>query len=221
MKRPFLLFAGCLLSVSAFAMTPSVLAASGQLDAARECAHKPARLDRLACFDRVFQTPVNQRPRAAVKTRVPQPPDWRMAYALEAHRQPDDGALYRNAGPLRGGQLVTLAALGAVPPRPLMVVQCDNNITELKLMLPRALNRDRVSLSFEAAGGQEQQLWRVRDQGLVVSGGRGLPAIRTLKRLSNRSQVQLVSSEPSLDGLVFDLSGLMTRIQPLRRTCGW
>ncbi len=197
-----------------------VVAEPAQLKAARDCVGESARLDRLACFDRVFNTPVNRNPAPVAAAPGRQSPDWRQAYALESQRQPGDGALYRNAG-VRGGQLVTIAALGAVPPRPLLAVQCQNNITELKLMLPHALKRDRVRLTFVTAGASEQQLWRVRDQGLVVSGGRGLPAIRTVKRLAGGLQLQVSSPESRLDGLVFDLAGLNTRLKPLRKACGW
>lgn len=208
-----------LMSSLMIALAAPVVAAPTQLEAARDCVREPARLDRLACFDRVFRTPLNRSPVPAAAPS-PRSPDWRLAYALETQRQPGDGALYRNAG-VRGGQLVTIAALGAVPPRPLLAVQCQNNITELKLMLPQALNRDRVPLTFVTAGGREQQLWRVRDQGLVVSGGRGLPAIRTVKRLAGGQQLQLSSPEARLDGLVFDLAGLTTQLKPLRKACGW
>lgn len=197
----------------------SAMSATSQLDAARACVHEPARLDRLACFDQVFGTPVSSA-RYGVESRTQRPDDWRLAYALEAHRRPEDGVLYQGAG-RRAGHLITIAALGAVPPRPLLTVQCQNNITELKLMLPKALDRDRVALGFDAAGGREQQLWRVRDEGLIVSGGRGLPAIRTIKRLAGRTQLQLSSTEPRLDGLVFDLGGLAEKLKPLRQACGW
>lgn len=197
----------------------SSMSATSQLDAARACVHEPARLDRLACFDQVFGTPVSAA-RYGAESRIQRPADWRLAYALEANRRPEDGVLYQGAGH-QAGHLITIAALGAVPPRPLLTVQCQNNITELKLMLPKALDRDRVALSFDTAGGREQQLWRVRDQGLIVSGGRGLPAIRTIKRLAGRTQLELSSTEPRVNGLVFDLGGLAEKLKPLRQACGW
>ncbi|MDC0662906.1 type VI secretion system-associated protein VasI [Marinobacter sp. SS21] len=185
------------------------------LQAARSCTEEPQRLARLACFDAVFGTPLptSQRPVQA----SPQPLRWLAAYAQEQARTPEDAVIYRDTG-AAAGHLLTLAALGAVPPRPLLTVQCHNNITELALMLAEPLARERVELTF-ASG--DSQLWRVRDNGYVVSAGRGLPAIRTLKALARQSQTQLHSSEAEVDGLMFDLAGLAAGLRPLREACGW
>lgn len=194
-------------------------ASVGALQAAQACIGEPRRLERLACFDEVFGTPVTLSAPAGMSVS-PRPVDWRLAYAMETARQPEDGVLYRDAG-RQGGQLVTIAAVGATPPRPLMTVQCHNNITELALMLPRPLARERVTLSFSGAGGPREQTWRVRDEGLVVSAGRGLPAIRTLKDMLAGERLRFSSTESHLDGLIFDLAGLPAALEPLRRSCGW
>lgn len=197
-----------------------VRAGTGEMMRAVEvCTQEPTRLVRLACFDSVFNTPVTlmQSPASQVDSR---PTDWRLAYAREAKRQPQDDVLYQNTGSA-AGHLVTVAALGAIPPRPLMVVQCHNNITELVLMMPQPIDSERVRLSFESDSGPQQQVWRVRDEGLVVSGGRGLPAIATVKKLNGVGQFRLSSRQSELDGLVFDLAGLSASLRPLREACGW
>lgn len=185
-----------------------------QLAAARDCTEESQRLERLACFDEVFGTPVE----VSIKEvrRGNQPERWRQAFAQEQRRQPGDGPLYRDTAQL-AGHLVTLTALGTQPPRPLLAVQCHNNITELTLMLPTAVKEERVTVDF----GQGRQIWRARDGGLVISGGRGLPAIRTIRAMSAGSGVTVASSSSAIDGLMFDLQGFREALKPLREACGW
>lgn len=187
---------------------------SQQLAAARDCTEESQRLERLACFDEVFGTPVE----VAIEniSAGNQPERWRQAFAQEQRRKPGDGPLYRDTAEL-AGHLLTLSALGVKPPRPLLVVQCHNNITELTLMLPKAVKEERVTVDF----GQGRQIWRVRDDGFVVSGGRGLPAIRTIQNMAAGSGVTVASSSGTIDGLMFDLTGFRGTLKPLREACGW
>jgi len=187
---------------------------SQQLTDAENCTSEVQRLQRLACFDEVFGTPITVAMTEAMDGQ--QPERWRQAFAQEQRRQPGDGPMYRNTGHI-SGHLMTLSALGSTPPRPLLAIQCHNNITELSLMLPSTIKDERVSMDF----GQGQQTWRVRDDGYVVSGGRGLPAIRTILDMSGSQSVTLASSNSRLDGLVFDLMEFGNTLRPLREACGW
>ena len=62
-------------------------------------------------------------------------------------------------------------------------------------MLPKAMDQERVQLGF----GREQTVWRVRDNGFVLSGGRGLPAIRTVKAMINRTEARIDSPNSRVD----------------------
>lgn len=213
----------CFWQLALMVETPAWADGSTQLDAAQACTKEPQRLVRLACFDEVFSTPVLVQQLSAQQGAEPEMPRsvrWREAFAQEQGRTPETGVLYRNTGQV-AGHLVTIAALGVTPPRPLLVAQCHNNITELSLMLSRPLERERVDLTLASSAFRERQLWRVRDDGYVVSGGRGLPAIRTLKTLNRSGQFHLESDTAGVDGLVFDLSGLAEALAPLRQNCGW
>lgn len=185
-----------------------------QIEAAHACTEESQRLERLACFDEVFGTPV-----AVAMENISagnQPERWRQAFAQEQRRKPGDGPLYRDTAEL-AGHLLTLNALGVKPPRPLLAVQCHNNITELTLMLPEAVKEERLTVDF----GQGRQIWRVRDDGFVISGGRGLPAIRTVRHMAAASGVTVASSSGVIDGLMFDLTGFRATLKPLREACGW
>ncbi|MEP6133942.1 type VI secretion system-associated protein TagO, partial [Marinobacter sp.] len=85
------------------------------------------------------------------------------------------------------------------------------------LMMPEAVKEERVTVDF----GQGRQIWRVRDDGFVISGGRGLPAIRTVRNMAGESGVTVASSSGVVDGLMFDLSGFRETLEPLREACGW
>lgn len=187
---------------------------SQQLAAAQACTEQVQRLERLECFDDVFGTPI------AITLKDPmggqQPERWRQAFAQEQRRQPDDGPLYRNTGHI-SGHLLTISALGSAPPRPILSIQCHNNITELSLMVPETINDERVTVDL----GQGSQTWRVRDEGYVISGGRGLPAIRTLLDMSGSRSITVASSNSRVDGLMFDLTGFGNTLKPLREACGW
>lgn len=178
---------------------------------AQACTGERDRLVRLACFDRAFDTPVGLA--AGAGPALEGTERWRQAFAqaLDADR-----VIYRDTG-AAAGLLVTVPALGAAPPRPLLTVQCQGNITELALMVPEPVAAERVTISLAGAAGQ----WRVRDNGRVISSGRGLPSIRLAKALTRRDRITLRSSEPSLDGRLFDLEGFGRSLGPLRDTCGW
>lgn len=186
---------------------------AGQLDEARSCVQHPERLKRLACFDEVFGTPFAAQPAGAV-VMATQPERWRQAFAQASD---SDTAIYRDTG-RAAGLLVTVPALGARPPRPLLVLQCSNNITELSVMLPEVLSAERVRIGL---AGMTETSWRVRDDGFVVSAGRGLPAIQTVKTMLPERDIRLQASRPELNDLMFDLEGFADAIRPLREACGW
>ncbi len=207
------LFAGAV-ALTATISGPAYADISQQLADARDCTGESQRLERLACFDEVFGTPITLT--LTEEMRGQQPERWRQAFAQEQRRRPNDGPIYRNTGHI-SGHLLTLSALGSAPPRPLLAIQCHNNITELSMMLPEVVEDDRLTMDF----GQGEQLWRVRDDGYVVSGGRGLPAIRTILDMSGTSSVTVASSNSRIDGLMFDLTDFGNQLKPLREACGW
>ena len=191
-------------------LTP--LASADQLAAALDCAERVNRLERLACYDGVFGAP-SATVRADSVPFASRSERWRQAFAQAGDQQ---AVVYRDTGKA-AGHLVTVSALGVQPPRPLLMVQCHNNITELAVLSPHALVDERISVNL----GYGQADWRVRANGFLVSAGRGLPAIRTVKALAGEADLTLFATNPELDGLMFDLSGFHQALSPLRAACGW
>ncbi|WP_372964210.1 type VI secretion system-associated protein VasI [Marinobacter sp.] len=186
-----------------------------RLSRAETCSKEANRLARLACFDEVFGTPLARYEEGTKAVVIHQSERWRQAFAQSGH---DDtgGVIYRNTGTV-AGHLVTVTALGTQPPRPVLTLQCHNNITELMVMLPEPTGLERVDVTL----GSERSQWRVRDEGLVVSAGRGLPAIRLVSGVASQPDARIHANAPELDGLLFDLSGYEDAIKPLRKACGW
>ena len=204
----------CCLALAGLFLLTAAPAYSGLLEQARECTGESRRLQRLACFDGIFATPLAVQS-AHEEPQTPSSERWRQAYA-QAAGDNRNGWIYRDSG-MAAGLLLVLPALGATLPRPLMVLQCHNNITELALMLPQPLGQDRVRVNING----NPSLWRLRDDGYVLSVGRGLPSIALAKTLALMPQVQLQASARSINGLVFDLAGFSSAINPLRNACGW
>ena len=204
----------CCLALAGLFLLTAAPAYSGLLEQARECTGESRRLQRLACFDGIFATPLAVQS-AHEEPQTPSSERWRQAFA-QAAGDTRNGWIYRDSG-MAAGLLLVLPALGATLPRPLMVLQCHNNITELALMLPQPLGQDRVRVNING----NPSLWRLRDDGYVLSAGRGLPSIALAKTLALMPQVQLQASASSINGLVFDLAGFSSAIKPLRNACGW
>ena len=188
--------------------------ASGLLSQAQVCAAVDSRLERLGCYDALFQ-----RESEASAAADPRSVLWHAIHAQEAERSGDDmGLLVREVG---DDVRISVPALGSMPPRPQLVFACENNITRFQLHLPRALEAPRVQLGLRSNGRELVQVWQARDGGYVVSGGRGLPGIATLQQLLDIEELALTSDQAALDGLRFEIKGLRQALQPLREACRW
>ncbi|SJN08811.1 Type VI secretion protein VasI [Halomonas citrativorans] len=205
---------GGLLMLCLLACTPSKAdEQSALLKSAQTCAEETSRLERLNCYDALFleaNLSVDENELPAL---------WRAIERQESAR-PDD-----NVGLIVNGSgesvLISVPALGTTPPRPIMVVACERLITRFQLHLPTPISGARVDLQITGNGRAVQQQWRIRDGGRVVSGGRGLPAIDTLRQLLDANEVTLRSDIKELDGLRFNVAGLRQEIAPLREACSW
>lgn len=205
---------GGLLMLCLLVCTPSKAdEQSALLKSAQTCAEETSRLERLNCYDALFleaNLSVGENELPAL---------WRAIERQESAR-PDDnvGLIVNESGE---SVLISVPALGTTPPRPIMVVACERLITRFQLHLPTPISGARVDLQITGNGRAVQQQWRIRDGGRVVSGGRGLPAIDTLRQLLDANEVTLRSDIKELDGLRFNVAGLRQEIAPLREACRW
>lgn len=191
------------------------LQANERMDAAEACIAHESRIDRLACYDAVFMSKGD----ASLETDATRPALWRAIEEQERSRETNDmGLMVRQHA---DDVFMSVPALGSVPPRPLLILACENSITHFQLHLPQAVEATRVSLTLDTGSRSLEQTWRIRDGGHVIGGGRGLPAIATLRELLGAATLTLHSDMATLDGLRFDLTGLRDRLRPLRDACRW
>lgn len=186
-----------------------------RLEQAANCATNDSQLERLHCYDNLFRHATD-----GPTGDDPRPPQWYAVEALEQARGDQDFG-FRRARRADGDILMSAPALGTTAPRPRLVISCEDTITRFQLHLDTPLDEGRTHLRLRTPGRDVTQPWRIRDGGYVVSGGRGLPAIDTLRRLVDAGTLTLGSDIPALDGLRFDLTELRARIAPLREACRW
>lgn len=183
------------------------------LEQANDCATIVSRLERLYCYDALFasgKAPANSPSR---------PAQWYAVQALEQER--GSGFSFRLREQNNGDVLMSAPALATLPPRPRLVISCTDNITRFQLHTDAPLDAKRTELSLITPIETQKQTWRIRADGYVIAGGRGLPAIGTLRQLLHADTLTLASSVARLDGLRFDLSEFHSKIQPLREACHW
>ncbi|MDC5803557.1 type VI secretion system-associated protein VasI [Vibrio europaeus] len=185
-----------------------------QLEKAQQCTSVSERLDRLSCFDEVFQTPTVSN--LAVK-HDDRPPAWHTAFESSKGNEPLN--VVEKGTEKEGDAWVTVTAKHADGvPSPVLMMSCINKISRIELALPQAMEDARIRVSV--AGGPNQS-WRSDDIGVLFSSARGVPAISMMKVMSRESRLTLRSNSPVVDGLQFDTTGLSQALKPLRSRCGW
>ncbi len=96
---------------------------------ARDCGEEPSRLERLHCYDAVFQVG------EGTSNSVDMPALWYDIEQQEATREEENvGLIVQVSG---NDVLMSAPALGTTPPRPVLVMACEKLITRFQLHLPQ------------------------------------------------------------------------------------
>lgn len=206
------------------------------LHRAEACTRIQSRLNRLTCFDEVFNTPVIEQVRKQAKEGA-LPAAWHRALKNEKHRTGETGFLlnmpagkgsaFFSGQSSRQGNAdfppylwATAPALGVLPPRPVLMFSCIDKISRAELILPDALEGSRLYLQLRGKRKLKQR-WLSDESGLVLRSGRGIPAIQAMKTALSGQQLVLVSQDGSLKELMFDTQGLNDVLKPMREVCRW
>ncbi|MFM2589327.1 type VI secretion system-associated protein VasI [Vibrio sp. TBV020] len=181
---------------------------------AEQCRVITERLERLTCFDQLFETPVvsNGQTDAVQMPRI-----WLLAFDEAS----DDAEAEHGLKAVKHEKDVwlTLKAQDKGDEKPaVLVMSCMDKISRIDLALAEPLDDARISVSI--AHGQ-RQAWRSDDLGVVFSSAQGIPAIEMMKNLAKERRIIMRSNSERVDGLQFDTSGLQTGLRPLRKLCGW
>lgn len=202
------------------------------------CTLVASSLARLTCFDTAAGTPLPgasvtgapglSRPAFVSGGSAAAPEIVGLMQANEAARKAENSGFLISESAERDDAkqqrvIISAPALGALPPRPYLVVSCLSNISRLQLVLgtPIAQNIVQVHLLLDDHSLSAAAPWQVLNQGLIVDAGRGVPGIDTIRHLASGARLHIQSDEQQLDGLVFDAGELGPLIAQQRKACHW
>lgn len=195
------------------------------ITSASACTDISGRLERLACFDRVFETPLDAAEVFSFQQEKPE--EWVRAKQSENARNLDDTGFvlrYANAEQPKSGIWMTATALPDIgqdkSKMPILMFSCFDNISRVELVLPKPTPAGVVKV-VTASSFSISQRWLSDDSGNILRAGRGLPSIEVMKSLLSGPRAVVRSNEPEVGNLTFDTSGLKQAIQPMRNVCRW
>jgi type VI secretion system protein VasI len=209
--------------MSILGLLPLLLATSGAvapLDMAswQACRQEPSPLIRLACYDAIgnglTQTNEGGLPKSAA---------WQAIWAQEQARTPDSPPFLLQRDEGRDSETLTRPALRGAT----LAIGCVDSITHIRLRLDTPWAGEKVLVELDGQPSAGSQSWFIRDQGLLLEYGRGLPAIEELKRWIGHRELQVRADNGTqaraANGVVLrvDLSGLKEALAPLRQQCRW
>lgn len=174
------------------------------------CRREPSPLIRLACYDAlgngVTQTSEGGAPKSSA---------WQAIWAQEQARTPDSPPFLLQQDEGRGSATLTRPALREAT----LAIGCVDSITHIRLRLDSPWAGETVQVELDGQPSSSDQNWFIRDQGLLLEYGRGLPAIEELKRWIGHRELQVRADNGAL--LRVDLSGLKEALLPVRQQCRW
>lgn len=194
----------------------SYASSNDRLSLAQECSMLSARLERLDCFDRVFNAPEQ----GSVVLKEVKPEVWSRGMALEKKREhgSSQALISRSEGDSSSDIWLTLPSINQQGSSAVLMMSCIDSITRLDLLTNKSVQEARVNISVNK---QESSVWKSDDSGFVVSSARGIPAINLMKEMMLTSTLALHSELTELNGLIFNTKELSTILVPLRQRCQW
>ncbi|WP_323981310.1 type VI secretion system-associated protein VasI [Aeromonas media] len=201
--------------MSILGLLPLLLATSAAgvpLDMARwqACRQEPSPLVRLACYDAIGNGAASAAEGAAPKSAA-----WQAIWAQEQVRTPESAPFLLQSDAGSGSETLTRPALRGAT----LAIGCVDSITHIRLRLDSPWSGEKVQVELDGQPSAGSQSWFIRDQGLLLEYGRGLPAIEELKRWQGHRELQVRADNGAL--LRVDLSGLKEALAPLRQQCRW
>lgn len=201
--------------MSALGLLPLLLATGSALPSQdmaslQACRREPSPLIRLACYDAIGNGLAQTSEGGASKSAA-----WQAIWAQEQARTPESAPFLLQSDAGRGSETLTRPALRGAT----LAIGCVDSITHIRLRLDAPWVGERVQIELDGQPSRNAQSWFIRDQGLLLEYGRGLPAIEELKRWIGHRELQVKADNGAL--LRVDLSGLKEALLPLRQQCRW
>lgn len=186
------------------------------------CRREPAALERLDCYDRILAPEKPGFGGALVKARY-EGVAWKRAFNQEKLRTDNSTTLMMTQTPdERPMVLITTPAIGNVPPRPVLMFSCVDNITRMQVALTQTITQNDIAVTLTADTGRFQSHWFIRENGTLLESSRGLSGIDEIKQLFGAKTLTIDTGTDSAAGkLTFNIDGLAKTIVPLREACHW
>ncbi|EHW1680656.1 type VI secretion system-associated protein TagO [Salmonella enterica] len=205
-------------------ITSPVFAGDGQvtLEAMSACRKEPAALERLDCYDRILAPQADSGfAGALVKARYDGEARKR-AFEQEAQRADNSTALLltRTEGE-HPTVVITTPAIGSLPPRPVLMFSCVDNITRMQVALSASRQEHDIPVTLKTESGAFRSLWFVRENGFLLEASRGLSGIDEIKQLFGARTLTLETGNGGTGQLTFNIDGLAQTLAPLREACHW
>ncbi|HCB4978966.1 TPA: type VI secretion system-associated protein TagO [Salmonella enterica subsp. enterica serovar Senftenberg] len=205
-------------------ITSPVFAGDGQvtLEAMSACRKEPAALERLDCYDRILAPQVDSGfAGALVKARYDGEARKR-AFEQEAQRADNSTALLltRTEGE-HPTVVITTPAIGSLPPRPVLMFSCVDNITRMQVALSASRQEHDIPVTLKTESGAFRSRWFVRENGFLLEASRGLSGIDEIKQLFGARTLTLETGNGGAGQLIFNIDGLAQTLAPLREACHW
>ncbi|EIR8815440.1 type VI secretion system-associated protein TagO [Salmonella enterica] len=196
--------------------------AQATLRAMTACRREPAALERLDCYDKILTPEQPGFASALVKAKY-EGEAWKRAFAQEKQRPDNSTALIMTqSGGERPTVIITTPAIGNVPPRPVLMFSCVDNITRMQVALTHAMTPDSIDVTLTADTRQIRSRWFIRENGTLLESSRGLSGIDEIKQLFGAKTLTIDTGTDSAAGkLTFNIDGLAKTIAPLREACHW
>lgn len=193
------------------------------VNAMTACRKEPAPLERLACYDHVLTPEQGQGFESALVKARYQGESWTRAVEQEKRRTDNSTALLLTQQPGEHPTvIITTPAIGSLPPRPVLMFSCVDNITRMQVALTHARTENDIPVSLVTEGGVFRSHWFVRENGMLLEASRGLSGIDEIKPLFGAKTLTIDTGTGSAAGkLTFNIDGLAQTIAPLRDACHW
>ncbi|ELV0966775.1 TPA: type VI secretion system-associated protein TagO [Escherichia coli] len=149
--------------------------ATATLQAMQSCRRESAALERLDCYDRLL-APLSPSgfDGALVKAGFVGEA-WTRATEQEKDRQGNTTELLVTQVPgERPTVVITTPAIGHVPPRPVLMFSCVDNITRMQVALMHPLDVHDIAVTLNADNRALRSHWFVRENGTLLESSRGL-----------------------------------------------
>ncbi|WP_236688264.1 type VI secretion system-associated protein VasI [Photobacterium kishitanii] len=196
------------------------------LDRANQCRDIESKLERLQCFDEVFDTPIAVVETLMSRNAVQYPSSWIRAMKSEQNRGDTKGFILNQQDEGNGLSRMWLTATAMNAPLtdtqlgPILMLTCFEKISRIQLILPEPIQAGRVSISIPGSPVVTQD-WISDDSGYLLRSGRGIPAIDAIKAMTSAPQLILRSDIAGIDNLEFDNKNLAEALTPMREICRW